>query len=148
MSDLDADVRLWVYEQVAATGLVPGPLDLSDHFGLGPSEVDASLRRLADDHDALVLLPGSSLIWMAEPFSAVPTEFKVVADDDTWWGNCIWDGLAILSILGRDGQVETRCPGSNASLVVTVANGRLVQADHVVHFAVAARDWWRSIGFT
>ena len=148
MSQLEADVRLWIYERTVETGSLPGPLEIGTEFGLSPTDVDGTIRSLQDDHDALVLLPGSSLIWMAEPFSAVPTAFEVRAGDDRWWGNCIWDGLAILSLLGRDGTVETRCPGSGAPLSVTIADGGLGPSDHVVHFAVAARDWWRSIGFT
>jgi hypothetical protein len=148
MTDLQADLRLWIYEQVAESGLVPGPLAIGRRFGLTPSQVEATLRALQDEHDALVLLPGSSLIWMAEPFSAVPTGFRVRAGDDRWWGNCIWDALAILALLERDGRVETRCPGSGGELSVSVDDGSLVPSDHIVHFAVAARDWWRSIGFT
>jgi hypothetical protein len=87
MSELEADVRLWVYERAAATGIIPGPLEVGRHFGLSPAAVDTTLRSLQDDHDALVLLPGSSLIWMAEPFSGVPTNFVVRSADDTWWGN-------------------------------------------------------------
>jgi hypothetical protein len=148
MSSLDADLRLWVYEEAAATGDVPGPLDIAERFGLSPAEVTTALRRLQDDHDAVVLLPGTSLIWMAEPFSAVPTDFLVRSEADAWWGNCIWDALAILSLLDRDGTVLTRCPSSGVDLSVSVRDGALAPADHVVHFTVAARDWWRSIGFT
>ena len=148
MTDLQADVRLWIYEQVVAEGLAPGPLAIGRRFDLHPTEVERTLRTLQEHHDALVLLPGTSLIWMAEPFSAVPTSFRVRSGPDAWWGNCIWDALAVLALLDRDGTVETRCPGSGTDLTLTVAEGELVPADHVVHFAVAARDWWRSIGFT
>jgi hypothetical protein len=125
-----------------------GAVEIGERFDLSPAAIDRTLRGLQDGHDALVLLPGSSLIWMAEPFSAVPTNFRVRAGDDAWWGNCIWDGLAVLALLERDGRVETRCPGSGIDLTVAVEDGDLVPSDHVVHFAVAARDWWRSIGFT
>jgi len=85
---------------------------------------------------------------MAEPFSGVPTSFVVRSGAHRWWGNCIWDGLAILALLGVDGEVSTACPSSGRSLRVTVAEGALADAPGVVHFAVPARDWWRDIGFT
>jgi hypothetical protein len=44
--------------------------------------------------------------------------------------------------------VETRGPSGDTDLIVTVENGSLVPSNCIVHFAVAARDWWRSIGFT
>lgn len=148
MTDLEADVRLWIYERTAATGTVPDGLEIGEQFSLTSAAVADTLGHLQDDHDALVLLPGSSHIWMAEPFSAVPTNFLVRSGDDTWWGNCIWDGLAILALLERDGTVETRGPSGDTDLIVTVENGSLVPSNYIVHFAVAARDWWRSIGFT
>jgi hypothetical protein len=106
------------------------------------------LRRLAADDDALVLLPDSPLVWMAEPFSAVPTAFRVESGERRWWGNCIWDALAILALLGIDGFVATACPDCGADLRVEVSGGGLAGDAGVVHVAVPARDWWHSIGFT
>jgi hypothetical protein len=85
---------------------------------------------------------------MAEPFSAVPTSFLVRSGKTQWWGNCIWDALGILALLGVDGEVSTACPNSGQALRVTVVGNALVESAGVVHFAVPARDWWRDIGFT
>ena len=52
-------------------------------------------------------MAASSSIWMANPFSAVPTDFKVTSRGRTYFGNCIWDALGIPAILGADGLVET-----------------------------------------
>lgn len=144
----DRRVRLWIYRHAIDTGSLPGPLDIAEAFVRPLGEVEASLRRLAGEADALVLLPGSSSIWMAEPFSAVPTSFRVRAGNRRWWGNCIWDGLAILAVLALDGAVETACPNSGSPLRVTVERGALSDAPGVVHFAVPAAEWWRDIGFT
>lgn len=145
---LDAQLRLEVYRHVVDTGRVPSPVELAEVFALPPLTVEASLRRLGSTDGALVLLPDSPYIWMAEPFSAVPTSFLVHAGARTWWGNCIWDALAILALLEVDGTVSTRCPDCNDPLQVTVNGGRPEATDAVAHFAVAASDWWRSIGFT
>jgi Alkylmercury lyase len=144
----DADVRLWIYRHFVDTGRAPSPVEIAERFHVTPDEVEHVLVRLQKEADALVLIPGSSSIWMAEPFSAVPTSFLVRADGRQWWGNCIWDGLAILGLLHLDGTVSTGCPVSGQALRVTVADGALVDAPGVVHFAVPARDWWRDIGFT
>jgi hypothetical protein len=77
---------------------------------------------------------------MAEPFSAVPTAFAVRAGDRRWWANCAWDALAIPPLVGVDAVVETACPDCGEALTD--------RGDAVAHFAVPARDWWRSIGFT
>jgi len=117
-------------------------------MGLSPMVVEAALLRLGGTEGALVLLPGSPYIWMAEPFSAVPTSYAVQAGRQRWWGNCIWDALAILALVKRDGTVSTLCPDCGEALTVAVAAGAPAPADLVAHFAVPARDWWRSIGYT
>lgn len=146
--ELDRRLRLHVYECFAETGEAPAPLELSERFDLSPEAVGDILRRLEQEEAALVLLPGSSYLWMAEPFSAVPTLYPVRSGGDRWFGNCIWDALAILALLERDGHVETRSPVDGEPLHFTVREGELQSIDAVIHFAVPAREWWRSIGFT
>jgi Alkylmercury lyase len=141
-------VRLHVYRHLAESGRAPSPVEIAEAFGISPARAEDQLRALAGDADALVLLPGSAYVWMAEPFSAVPTSFAVRSGTRTWWGNCIWDALGILALLGVDGRVTTACPDCGERLRVEVAGGRLAGGDGVAHFAVPARDWWRSIGFT
>jgi|SRR6516164_11789374 len=144
----DSEIRLWIYQHFVDTGRAPGPVEIAAHFRLTPDQVEHILHRLQREADALVLIPGSPYIWMAEPFSALPTSFLVRSGTRQWWGNCIWDALAILALLGLDGSVVTACPHSGQPLLLTVTKGALVEAAGVVHFAVSARDWWRDIGFT
>ena len=144
----DAELRLWIYRHFADTGRAPSPVEIAAHFRVTPDQVEEALHRLQREADALVLIPGSPYIWMAEPFSAVPTSFLVRTGERRWWGNCIWDGLAILALLGLDGDVSTACPRSGRPLRVTVDGGAPREAPGVVHFAVPACDWWRDIGFT
>jgi hypothetical protein len=148
VTDLARRVRLHVYRQFADTGRAPTPVELARAFDVTPGQAEAVLKSLATESDALVLLPGSAYVWMAEPFSAVPTSFQVRAGDRTWWGNCIWDALGILATLRVDGRVSTGCPDCGEELRVEVADGRLARGEGLAHFAVPARDWWRSIGFT
>lgn len=85
----DSQVRLWVYQYFADTGRAPSPVEIAAHFGLTPHQVEQALYRLQREADALVLIRGSPYIWMAEPFSAVPTSFLVRSGARQWWGNCI-----------------------------------------------------------
>lgn len=144
----DADIRLWIYRHFASTGRAPSPVDIAGAFALTPDGAEHVLLRLQRDADALVLIPGSPYIWMAEPFSAVPTSFAVRSEGTEWWGNCVWDAFGILALLGVNGEISTACPHSAEALRVTVARGAVAESAGVVHFAVPARDWWRDIGFT
>ena len=103
----DSEIRLWIYQHFVDTGRAPSPIEIAAHFQLAPADVEQRLRRLQEEAEALVLLPGSSYIWMAEPFSAVPTSFHVRSGARQWWGNCIWDALAILALIGTDGSVSS-----------------------------------------
>jgi hypothetical protein len=145
VSDLDADVRLAVMRGFADDGHPPAPDELARSIGVPQIEVEAALRRLADAH-VLVLASGTPYVWMANPFSAIPTPFRVQAGERRWWGNCIWDALGILACVGSDGVVETTCPDCGEQLSVEVAGGQ-ARGEGAVHYAVPAAHWWDDIGF-
>ena len=69
---------------------------------------ETALQRLHDAH-ALVLEPGSTEIRMLNPFSAVPTAYRVEAAGRSWYGNCVWDAFGVPAALGVDGHVSTAC---------------------------------------
>ena len=104
-----------------------------------------ALHALADEH-RLVLTPGTDSVWMAHPFSAVPTDFVVNVGERRWFANCVWDGLSILGLFG-DGVLETHSPASGEPITLEVGDG-LVSGEAIVHFLVPARHFWDDIGFT
>lgn len=95
-STLDRDVRLAVYRKIVEEGRPPTAPEMAVRLGVATLDVEASLRRLADGH-VLVLAPGTPYIWMANPFSAIPTTFEVEVGDRRYFGNCIWDALGIFA---------------------------------------------------
>jgi hypothetical protein len=101
MTDLAGRVRLHVYRHLADTGRAPTPVEIGRTFDLTPSRAEGVLRRLATEADALVLLPGSAYVWMAEPFSAVPTSFPVAAGDRTWRGHELLGGMCAPMLAGE-----------------------------------------------
>lgn len=143
---LDARVRAEVYRTLAGTSRAPAPGELARALGIEPPEISASLARLAAAH-ALVLDPGSGAVLMAHPFSAVATDYPVVAGERTWWANCAWDALGIPALLERDTETRTPCPDCAEPLRIAVRDGR-VEGEGVVHFLVPARHFWDDIGFT
>jgi alkylmercury lyase-like protein len=72
----------------------------------------------------------------------------VSARGGSYYGNCVWDSLGIISLLGGEGSVETACPDCSEALRLRVADGKLVESEGVVHFSVPARRWWDDIVFT
>ena len=144
---LDLRVRLFVFEGAAETGTVPVLEEIAAGVGESAGSVAASLQRLAAGK-VIALAPATTNIWMAHPFSAVPPDFRVEARGRTYFGNCIWDGLGVLALLGADGTLQTHCPDCAEPLRLTVRDRRLVDEAEVIHFAVPAARWWDNIGFT
>lgn len=143
----DADVRLSIYRSFAAHGTAPTIAQLAATLGLDETEVRASLTRL-DAQRAIVLKPGTHDIWMAMPFSAVPTDYRVDWGTGAAFANCAWDAFGIAAALDRDVTIATRDPLDAAALTVQVKDGTVIPEDYLVHFAVPAAQWWSDIGFT
>lgn len=123
------------------------PADIAKKFGAGTEEVEAALRRLHDD-DIIVLVPGTHLIWLAHPFSALASPFQVHVANRTWDAICIWDALGILALLGASGSTTTSCPDCGDRLELRVEDGRVGPSDYTVHYGVPASRWYEDVGHT
>ena len=143
---LDRSVRLFVYRHFLETTLAPAVAVIAAGVNAAEDAVVAALRRLAEMR-ALVLAPASTAIWMAHPFSAIPTAYPVVAGGRTYWANCAWDAAGVISLLGGDGESTTRCADCGAEASMVIRDGRAV-GDGVVHYAVPPRRFWENVAFT
>lgn len=145
MTDFERDVRAAVYASFRDTGSAPAPESLAASLGSSRDAVVAALQALARKH-CLVLRPDGESLWMAHPFSGVPTDVVVFIGDRRWFANCVWDGLSILGLLG-DGRLETHAPGSGEPVAFEAQNG-VVRGEGLVHFLVPAARFWDDIGYT
>ena len=144
---LDRDVRLAVSRKIIDEEVPPTAPELAERLGTDTASIEASLHRLEDAH-MLTLVPGTSSVWMAFPFSAVPTPFEVRVGDRRYFGNCIWDALGIPVCLDADATIDSSCPDCAEPLRLEVRDGSLLPAEGVIHFAVPAARWWEDIGAT
>jgi hypothetical protein len=141
MNDADLELRRRTYAFFAEHGRAPAPAELGE-----PEEILAGWRRLHDEH-AVVLNPTDELR-MLNPFSAVPTAYRVNAAGRWWYGNCAWDAFGISAALQSDGRVETSCPDCGEPLAVEIRAQRPDDESLVFHVLVPARHWWDDIVFT
>jgi len=146
MDDLDLRIRRATYRRFVELGRAPSAAEVADAVGEGAPIVRESWQRLHDAH-ALVL-DGTGEIRMANPFSAVPTDFSVDADGRSWFANCAWDSFGIGAALGADSEFDTHCPDCAAPIHVRVRSGLPDDTGPVFHVLVPAREWWNDIGFT
>jgi len=146
-AELDNRVRLHLYERFVETGNPPSVAEVASALRLDEREAEDAYRRLEETR-VIVLAPGTTNVWMANPLSAYPTPFRVETERGSYWGSCIWDALGIPPMLGVDGTVRTSCPDCGDGLLLHVRGDALVPTDVVCHFAVPAARWWENIGYT
>ena len=144
---LDKEVRFHIYDSFLSGGKVPLKADIAAGLGRTPDSITESLGRLAAGRVVVLQEEGGEIL-MANPFSAVPTPFIVEAGERSWWGNCIWDALGILAMVGQDGRIVTACGDCNDAMLLQVEGGKLLPAEGLIHFSVPAVRWWENIKFT
>jgi hypothetical protein len=147
LSDTDYAVRGAILAALARDVPVTR-ISMMQGLGLDYADVSASYARLATAH-VIVLDAATGEVWMALPFSAVPTAFRVVAGEVAVWANCAWDAFGVAAVLERDVSFTTPCPGSGAVIAAGVRHGTAYASPGVVaHVGVPAAHWWDDIGLT
>jgi hypothetical protein len=140
-------LRVFVYDWLLARGVPPSTSVIASHFD---TTVDAARQSLADLKIGKTILTHacSGEIWMAGPFSAVPTPYRVFGSKVAWWANCAWDMFGIAMLAREPVRIETTCTdcGDHMSLDGSPDSGP--SGEGVVHFLIPAARWYADIGFT
>ena len=142
----DRQLRNATYGRFVELGRAPTAAEVASTTQRSETDVRAGWRRLHDAH-ALVL-DGAGEIRMANPFSAVPTPFRVEAAGKRWYANCAWDAFGIGAALHVDSVIDTDCADCHQPIRLHVQDGRPDDTDLVFHVLVPAVSWWQDIGFT
>jgi len=142
VDEADLELRRRTYAFLVEHGRAPVAAELG-----AEEEVFSGWRRLGDEH-ALVLNPATDELRMLNPFSVVPTAYRVQAAGRWWYANCAWDAFGICSALHVDGRVETSCPECGEPLVVEIRDERPDDESLYFHCLVPAAHWWDDIVFT
>ena len=136
------DVRAFVYAHFVETTHAPTADDIAARFVISSRHAGDVLRILHDRH-ALFLEPGSTRIRIANPFSAIPTSFKVDARGKTYTANCAWDSFGVVAALHeRDADVHATCAQNGEPVNVSIRNGEVIESNFVAHFLVPFRHWY------
>ena len=147
MDERDFRLRTLTYRLFIDLGRAPTANEVAEAGALPVDEVLSGWRRLHAQH-ALVLNAATAEIRMANPFSAVPTAYRVQADGRWWYANCAWDAFGICAALHSDGRIETSCADCGEPLSVEVREKRPDDESLLFHCLVPAARWWDDIVFT
>lgn len=141
LSEQDWDIRLFVYQHFVEHAQPPTTADAAQHFNMSPEDTRAAYHRL-HDHHALFLQPGTDQVLMANPLSAVPTNYRVSVRGRWLWANCAWDSLGIPAMLNSDAHIEARLPLTGETVIYSIEGGELKTRDYAVHFPLPFSRWY------
>lgn len=143
----DLGLRRETYRLFVELGRAPSHMELAGATHRPVDEVVLGLRHLHDAH-AVVLEPDTDEIRMANPFSAVPTPYRVEAGGRSWWASCAWDAFGVCAALHVDGRIETSCADCGEPLSIAVRDQKPEDDALLFHCLVPAAHWWDDIVFT
>jgi hypothetical protein len=137
-------MRYLIYQGFARTGAPPSIDDLAAALDLAPEAALATLREPGRG-PAVTLTDDGRGVLMANPFSAVPTPFRVNAGGVDAWANCAWDMLGIPAALGTDATIHATDARDGSPAELRVEAGRLTGDHGIVHFLKPFRTWYDDI---
>ncbi len=140
-------IRYQINKYIFENGYAPEVKDLSAIMHVSEKEIEKGLDELAANH-ALVLHPASYKIWVAHPFALFPTLFWVKTSKKSWWGNCTWCSFGIAAAIKKDAEIYTKMKGEEETIILSIKDGQLQDADLLVHFPVPAKKFWDNVIYT
>ena len=149
-------IRHFVYSHFADTTHPPSVEDTSQHFNISIQEASDYYKELHNRH-AFFLEPETLTVRMANPFSGIPTDFKVHANGKTYYANCAWDMLGVPAALHTDAVIEAICTESNAPVQLEIRDGQIMKSrseakwtdyDLLIHFPLPFARWYDDLVFT
>ena len=140
-------IRQFVYNHFADTTYPPGVYETAAHFNISTEEATEYYKELHNRH-ALFLDVENLTVRMANPFSGIPTDFKVHAKGKTYYANCAWDMFGIPAALHTDAVIEAVCTESNEKVKLEIKNGQVTDSELPVHFPLPFSRWYDDLTFT
>jgi hypothetical protein len=140
-------VRHFVYAHFSDTTHAPTVDETAHHFNISIEEASALYKELHNRH-AFFLEPETLTIRMANPFSGIPTDFKVHSNGKTYYANCAWDMLGIPAALHCDAIIEAVFTESNESVQLEILDGKVTNGELLIHFPLPFARWYDDLVFT
>lgn len=139
--------RSFIYAHFVASVQPPAIEQTAQHLAITPDAAE-DLYRALDARHILLLEPDTTRIRIANPFSAVPTQFEVTANNCTYWANYAWDAFGIAAALHADVDIRAQCAFAGTPLHIQVRDTSFFGDSGLVHFALPCRRWYDDLVFT
>jgi hypothetical protein len=141
------ELRIHIYDVLLDRGAPPRVAELAREFNVSEN---AARNAIADLKIGKTVLPHPQTgeVWMAGPFAAESTGYKVAGKRTTWFANCAWDMLGVAMIAREWVSIETTCGDCGEPIRLSADHESPARDALVVHFLVPARRWYDDVGFT
>jgi len=140
-------IRHFIYQHFADKTHPPSVDVTAAYFNISAKEATEYYKELHNRH-AFFLDLETLTIRMANPFSGIPTDFKVHANGKTYYANCAWDMLGIPAALHADAVIEAVCTESNNTVKLEVKDGEVTNNELLIHFPLPFSHWYDDLVFT
>jgi hypothetical protein len=141
---IDGLIHHAIIDRIKTSGAAPSAGELGGMFSLSPADVEASLKRLEDNH-GVVFHPQSCRPSVIHPFSLSPTATWVQKGAEGWWAPCMWCALGVAVLVGGRVTIHSRLGGERDDLDLEVADGKPIRNDVLIHIALPPRDAWLDV---
>jgi hypothetical protein len=143
----DLKVRYQVYHFFAENCRAPAYQEIADLLSEEKENVRVSFHKLHERH-MFFLEPGTDTIRIANPFSAIPTNFRVTSGEKAWWANCAWDSVGIAAALKNNVHIETSFHDTKETTEMRVEHGEVDKKHFIVYFPLPYRHWYDDLIYT
>ncbi len=137
-----------MFDHFLEHGIPPVLEEVATHFNLRRARALEFLMRL-DAERHLKLLPGTSRILMAFPFSAIATPYRVTRENGVrYFANCAWDAVAFHPMLGEDLRIDSFCHDCGEPVRFGLKEGRGIGSGahlSLVYLGLPVAAWWTDI---
>jgi hypothetical protein len=138
---IETQVHYRFIAPLLATGRFPSRVEVAEALAVPIEDVERALLGLARNH-GVVLHEHVCEPWVIHPFSASPTATWVQIGHRGWWATCMWCACGVATLAGGNATIHTRIGGESEDIDIHIENGRVLESDLVVHFAVPPSAAW------
>ncbi len=140
-------LRVFIYDWIVSHGAPPTSVEIGERMGV-PADVAKQEVASLNIGKTVLRHPVSGEIWMAGPFAAGRTSYRVHGARVSWWANCAWDALGIAAIVHEKVIIEGACADCGEPMRIRASHRDGVQGSGIIHLLLPVRDWYRDIGYT
>jgi Alkylmercury lyase len=144
------ELRKYIFDRFVETARAPLVEEIMQQFHASRDEVVAELEALESAHHIL-LLPGTQRILMANPFSNLPTPYRVSAGSKHYFANCAWDAIAFHVMLDRPVRISSYCHHCGLPIELDLDRGKVRSesaGDPLVFLGTPVSKWYDNLVVT